>query len=46
MELIEAESKANQAIEDRDESRRKFDQLKKDMVALKRQLDREQKDTL
>lgn len=36
LELIESESKAKQAIEDRDEARRKFDQLKKDMVSLKK----------
>jgi hypothetical protein len=36
MELIESESKAKQAIEDRDEARKKFDQLKKDMIQLKK----------
>ena len=41
MDLIESESRAKQAIEERDEARRKFDQLKKDMVQLKRQLDKE-----
>jgi len=41
LELIESESKTKQASEERDEARRKFELLKKDMVALKKQLDRE-----
>jgi hypothetical protein len=36
LELIESESKTKQAIEDRDEARRRFELLKKDMVALKK----------
>lgn len=36
LQLIENESKAKQAVEERDEARRKFEVLKKDMVTLKR----------
>ena len=46
LQLIESESKAKQAIEERDEARKRFELLKKDMVALKKQLDREQKEQL
>lgn len=46
MELIESESRGKQAVEERDEARRRFEALKKDMVALKKQLDKEQKETL
>jgi hypothetical protein len=41
LELIESESKAKQATEERDDVKRKFELLKKDMVALKKQLDKE-----
>ena len=46
LELIESDSKAKQASEERDDVKRKFELLKKDMVALKKQLDREQRETL
>lgn len=46
MELIESDTRSKQAVDERDEARRKFELLKKDMVTLKRQIDREQKDTL
>ena len=46
MELIESETRAKQANEERDEARRRFEVVKKDMVALKKQLDKEQKETL
>lgn len=36
LQLIENESKAKHAVEERDEARRKFEVLKKDMVTLKR----------
>lgn len=46
LQLIDSETKAKQALEERDEARRRFEALKKDMVSLKKQLDKEQKDTL
>ncbi|TNV83154.1 hypothetical protein FGO68_gene15387 [Halteria grandinella] len=46
LELIESDTRAKQAQEDRDDYKRKFELLKKDMVTLKKTLDREQKDTL
>lgn len=44
--LAEADSKMKLIIEERDEARRKFEVLKKDMVSLKKQMDKEQKDVL
>lgn len=44
--LAESDTRIKVITEERDEARRRFDTLKKDMVALKKQLDREQKDTL
>ena len=41
LELIESETRAKQANEERDEARRRFEVLKRDMVTLKKQLDRE-----
>lgn len=39
--MIEAETKIANAVESRDEYRQKFENVKKDMIALKKQLDRE-----
>jgi hypothetical protein len=39
--IVEMESKVAKAYEDRDEYRQKFDKVKKDMIALKKQLDHE-----
>ena len=36
LELIESDTRAKQAIEERDDLKRKFELLKKDMVALKK----------
>jgi len=46
IELIESETRGKKAIEERDDARRRFELLKKDMVSLKKQLDTEQKETL
>jgi centrosomal protein CEP120 len=46
LSLAEADTKIKQVAEERDEARKKFDILKKDMVNLKKQIDRDQKDTL
>lgn len=46
MSLAEAESKMKVILEERDEARKKFDILKKDMVNLKKQMDKDQKDML
>jgi uncharacterized coiled-coil DUF342 family protein len=46
LSLAEAESKMKVIVEERDEARKKFDILKKDMVNLKKQMDKDQKDML
>lgn len=46
LSLAEADTKIKHLIDERDEARKKFDLLKKDMVNLKKQMDRDQKDTL
>jgi hypothetical protein len=35
-----------QVVEEREEARRKFEVIKKDMVALKKQMDKEQREVL
>jgi chromosome segregation ATPase len=44
MEVVEVEGKMRQALEERDEVRRRFEQLKRDMVTLKKQMDKERGD--
>lgn len=39
LEIVELESRVKAATESRDDYRNKYDQIKKDMVALKRQID-------
>lgn len=39
LEIVELESKVKLALEQRDEYRDKYDQIKRDMIAMKRQLD-------
>lgn len=46
IEIVELESRVNAANEQRDEFRHKFDKVKQDMIALKRQIDREKEQTL
>ena len=46
IELVEMESRVRAAVEQRDDYRTKYDQIKKDMVALKRQLDLEKEKQL
>jgi uncharacterized coiled-coil DUF342 family protein len=46
LSLAEAESRMKVIVEERDEARKKFDILKKDMVNLKKQMDKDQKDML
>ena len=46
LELIESETRNKQALEERDELKKRYELLKKDMIALKKQLDREQKEVL
>jgi hypothetical protein len=41
IEVIEAETKIVNATEQKEDYKQKFDNVKKDMIALKRQLDRE-----
>lgn len=46
IEIVELESKVSKALGDRDEYKTKYDQIKKDMIDLKRQIDREKEATL
>ena len=46
LSLAEAESKMKALAEERDDAKKKFDILKKDMVNLKKQMDKDQKDML
>lgn len=46
LEIVEMESRVKAATEQRDEYRSKYDQIKKDMIALKRQLDLEKEKQL
>lgn len=46
LEIIELESKVKSAVEQRDDYREKFDQIKRDMIGLKRQIDQEKERTL
>lgn len=39
LDIVELESKVKLALEQRDEYRDKYDQIKRDMIAMKRQLD-------
>jgi hypothetical protein len=44
--VVELETKVNNANEQRDDHRAKYEQLKKDMVLMKKQIDREKELTL
>lgn len=44
--MVELETKVNNANEQRDDHRAKYEQLKKDMVLMKKQIDREKELTL
>jgi len=44
--VVELETKVNYANEQRDDHRAKYEQLKKDMVLMKKQIDREKELTL
>ena len=46
LEIIELESKVKAAMEQRDDYKEKFDQIKRDMIGLKRQIDQEKERTL
>lgn len=46
IEVVEMETKVQRANESRDEYRGKFEKVKKDMIALKKQIDREKELTL
>lgn len=46
IEVVELETKVNTANEQRDEFRAKYEQLKRDMVLMKKQIDREKEMTL
>jgi len=46
IEVVEPETKVNNANEQRDDHRAKYEQLKKDMVLMKKQIDREKELTL
>jgi hypothetical protein len=46
IEVVELETKVNNANEQRDDHRAKYEQLKKDMVLMKKQIDREKELTL
>lgn len=46
IEVVELETKVNNANEQRDDFRNKYEQLKKDMVLMKKQIDREKELTL
>jgi len=46
IEVVELETKVNYANEQRDDHRAKYEQLKKDMVLMKKQIDREKELTL
>ena len=46
IEVVELETKVNNANEQRDDFRHKYEQLKKDMVLMKKQIDREKELTL
>ena len=41
IEVIEAETKIANAVEQKEDYKSKFENIKKDMIALKKQLDRE-----
>ena len=45
-EIVELETKVKQAVESREEFRAKYDQVKKDMITLKRQIDNEKEAAL
>ena len=46
IEIVELESKVSKANSDRDEYKTKYEQIKKDMIDLKRQIDKEKEATL
>lgn len=46
LEIVELESKVKAAVEQRDDYRDKFEQIKRDMIGLKRQIDQEKEKTL
>ena len=46
IEIVELESRVNSANEQRDEFRQKFEKVKQDMIALKKQIDKEKENTL
>jgi septal ring factor EnvC (AmiA/AmiB activator) len=46
MQLQEVETKMRLVVEEREEARKKFEVIKKDMVALKKQMDKEQREVL
>ena len=46
LEIVELETKVKQAMEGREEFRAKYDQVKKDMITLKRQIDNEKEAAL
>ena len=46
IEVVEMETKVQRANESRDEYRAKFERVKKDMIALKKQIDQEKELTL
>ena len=46
IEVVELETKVNTANEQRDDYRAKYEQLKRDMVLMKKQIDREKEMTL
>lgn len=46
MELIESESRVKQANEQREDYRKKFEQIKREMINMKKAMDKHQADTL
>ena len=46
IQIVELESKIAKANEDKDEYKSKFEKVKKDMIALKKQIDNEKEMTL
>ena len=46
LEIVELETKVRQALEGREEFKAKYDQVKKDMITLKRQIDNEKEAAL
>jgi len=41
VDIVELESKVMRAVEERDDYRSKFEKVKKDMIVLKKQIDKE-----